>query len=111
VPTPVKAARGSAVVVFQGTVESFRGEDPDRRVIFRVSRVWKGPVGRSFEMPALETTGASCYGFLKGLLAPGNELIVFAYYYDHEYLAWRTMTKPMKTDTGIDEPGKGHKPK
>ena len=74
----VKQAKHISEVVFQGTVESFKGSGFDRTVIFRVSRVWKGQVGRTLEMPAIETDGAMCNAFWKGLLAVGNELVVYA---------------------------------
>ena len=64
-----------AEIVFQGTVTSFRDSSDGRVVVFRVSRVWKGHVTATFEMPALEST---CGGFYPGLLKIGNELLVFA---------------------------------
>jgi hypothetical protein len=83
---PITAAEASrrADVVFRGTIVDIHDvciEPPQlwkRVAIFRVSRVWKGVVGDSFEMPAIENPGGLCYGFAKGLLAIGNELIVYA---------------------------------
>jgi hypothetical protein len=83
-------------VVFQGTIEGFRGSGADRTVMFRVSRVWKGRVGPTFEMPAIETSGGLCTAFWSGLLAVGNELVVYAsrgFIPDFkEYLPWRSKT-------------------
>ena len=45
-------------------------------VIFRVTRVWKGPVGPTFKMPACE--GNVCTSFSTDQLTIGNELVVFA---------------------------------
>lgn len=78
VAVPAKQARRYSDVVFQGTVEGFKGSGVDRTVIFRVTRVWKGRVGPTFEMLAVETAGGLCPAFWKGLLAPGNELVVYA---------------------------------
>lgn len=73
-----KKAKHFSEVVFQGTVEGFKGSGDDRTVIFRVSRVWKGRVGPTFEMPAIETEGGLCTAFWKGLLAVGKEFVVYA---------------------------------
>ena len=73
-----KEAKRTAEVVFQGTVESIRGTGVHRTVVFRVSRVWKGRVGSTFEMTGLETTGSMCHAFWEGLLTIGNELVVYA---------------------------------
>ena len=69
-------AKRSAEIVFQGMVTDFR-DSPDghRVVVFRVSRVWKGHVTATFEMPAIQ---GDCIGFYPGLLRTGNELLVFA---------------------------------
>ena len=73
-----REAKHFSEVVFQGTVEGFKGSGADRTVVFRVSRVWKGQVGPTFEMPAIETDGGLCTAFWKGLLVVGNELVVYA---------------------------------
>jgi hypothetical protein len=52
-----KQAKHFSEVVFQGTIDGFKGSGVDRIVIFHVNRVWKGPVGPIFEMPAIETGG------------------------------------------------------
>src|SRR5690349_15135535 len=58
-----KEAKHLSEVVFQGTIEGFRGSGTDRTVIFRVSRVWKGQIGPTLEMPAIETDGGICTAF------------------------------------------------
>jgi hypothetical protein len=63
-----KQAKHLSEVVFQGAIEGFGGSGADRTVIFRVSRVWKGRVGATFEMPAIETGGSLCTAFWHGLL-------------------------------------------
>jgi hypothetical protein len=73
-----KQAKHFSEVVFQGTVEGFKGSGADRMVIFRVSRVWKGQVGPNFEMLAIETDGGLCTAFWRGILTVGNELVVYA---------------------------------
>jgi hypothetical protein len=63
VEVTAKEAKRSSDVVFQGTIEGLRGSGSDRTVMFRVSRVWKGRVGRTFEMTAIETGGELCIAF------------------------------------------------
>ena len=111
-----KEAKHFSEVVFQGSVESFKGSGIDRTVLFRVSRVWKGQVGPTFEMPALETDGGMCTAFWKGLLAVGNELMVYA---SRPYLAAgikdllpiRSKTTLVSRARDISALGRGHKPK
>lgn len=70
----VKDAKKSSEVVFHGTISDISGG----KVIFRVDRVWKGDVGRTFEMIEF-TAGGSCLGFRPSLLLVGNDLLVFAW--------------------------------
>jgi hypothetical protein len=59
----------------QGFGDTF---DTGKVAVFRVSRVWKGSIGQTFEMPALlETSG--CWGFSSSHLKIGNDLLVFAF--------------------------------
>jgi len=85
----------SADVVFRGTIVELRDTDVDHSdpslrklglrefndtkkiAVFRVARVWKGDVGITFEMPAVEETSA-CIGFWPDLLHVGADLIVYA---------------------------------
>jgi hypothetical protein len=110
-----KAAKRVSEVVFQGTVEGFRGSGIDRTVAFRVSRVWKGQVGPTFEMPAIETDGGLCTAFWRGLLAIGNELVVYAsrrFMPDgKEYLPLRSKTTPVSRARDLSALGRGHAPK
>jgi len=111
-----KEAKHFSEVVFQSTVEGFKGSGADRTVIFRVSRVWKGQVGPTFEMPAIETEGGLCTAFWKGLLAVGNELVVYA---SRPYLSAgikdllpiRSKTTLASRAKDISALGRGHKPK
>ncbi len=110
-----KHAKHLSDVVFQGTIEGFRGSDTDRTVMFRVSRVWKGRVGPTFEMPAIQTDGGMCTAFWRGLLAVGNELVVYAsrrFIPDgKEYLPLRSKTTLVSRAKDISALGRGHKPK
>ena len=82
-------------------------------VIFSVDRVWKGEVGTTIEMPALERV--NCLSFRGGLLEIGNELLVYArkipalggdYFTDE---CSRTELASQSKDYGYL--GSGHKPK
>ena len=52
-------------------------KDTKKIAVFHVARVWKGDVGATFEMPAVEETSA-CVGFWPNLLHVGADLIVYA---------------------------------
>jgi hypothetical protein len=110
----VKQARHASEVVFQGTIDAFRGTGADRTVIFRVSRVWKGRVGTTFEMPAIETDGSLCTAFWRGLLVPANELVVYASRFPwtvkREYLPLRSRTALVSRARDLSQLGRGHKP-
>jgi len=115
VEVSAKEAKRFSELVFQGTIEGFRGSGVDRTVMFRVSRVWKGQVGRAFEMPAIETDGEFCTAFWRGLLVVGNELVVYASRLPssnrREYLLWRGKTTLVSRAKDISQLGRGHKPK
>jgi hypothetical protein len=110
-----KQAKRFSEVVFQGTIAGFKGSGLDRTVIFRVSRVWKGPVGPTFEMPAIETDGGLCTAFWRGLLIVGNELVVYASHLPssnrNEYLPLRGKSIPVSRAKDISQLARGHKPK
>jgi hypothetical protein len=112
-----KEARHASDVVFQGVIEGFRDAGKSRTVIFRVSRVWKGQVGPTFEMPAIETTGGLCTAFWKGQLGLGNELVVFASRNRYlpgegvEYLPLRQKSVLVGKSMDISALGRGHRPK
>jgi hypothetical protein len=85
----VQDKRRNSEVVFRGTITSLRdattapdlpagfGRDTRKIVVFRVSRVWKGNIGQTFEMPAVEEASA-CIGFSPDVLKVGNDLLVYA---------------------------------
>ncbi len=78
----VAAAYNSAEIIFEGKILNVTGPIspgswPAGNVIFAVSRVWKGNVSATFEMPAV-VVGSSCLGFYSFLLKPGNLLLVYA---------------------------------
>ena len=115
VEVSTKKAEHQSEVVFQGTIEGFGGSGTHRTVMFRVSRVWKGRVGPTFEMPAIETGGGMCTAFWGGLLAVGNELVVYASRRFipelTEYLPLRSKTTLVSRAIDISALGRGHKPK
>jgi hypothetical protein len=84
----VKEASDHADVVFRGTIVSFRDSAKDfgipgvfkgtkKLAVFHVTRVWKGDVGQTFEMPAVEEL-AACTGFWSKFLKEDTELLVYA---------------------------------
>ena len=72
-PSTVNEAKARAEVVFRGTITDVSGGN----VYFRVVRVWKGDIGRTFVMPEFPESSA-CIGFLPKWLQVGNDLLVFA---------------------------------
>jgi len=76
-------------IIFRGTIIDIHDakrdvitdliQPPKRIAVFRVTRIWKGDVGQTFEMPAIEKSGGTCAGFPEGSLVVGNELLVYAY--------------------------------
>ena len=85
----VEAKRSHAELIFRGTIIELRDASQTantysvltryikKTVVFRVSRVWKGNVGQTFEMPAVEETSA-CIGFWPAFLKVGQDLLVYA---------------------------------
>jgi hypothetical protein len=109
---PAKQAKQGAEVVFRGTITALHGSGNSRIVVFKVSRVWKGKVKETFEMPALEADYA-CLGFLPAYLKIGNELIVYAHRFspaDHDYFPVVCNSLPVKDVTDIAALGRGRKP-
>ena len=109
-----REAKHLSEVVFQGTIEAFTGSVTERTVMFRVSRVWKGRVGPTFEMPAIQTDGGMCTAFWRGLLAVGNELVVYASRRfipgGKEYLPLRSKSTLASRAKDISALGRAHKP-
>jgi hypothetical protein len=82
-------------IVFRGTVVEVRDVEMIRDVavqrsshnfaqrqkqivVFRVTRVWKGDVTESFEMPVMTGTVTSCSGDWNSWARVGNDLLVFS---------------------------------
>jgi hypothetical protein len=111
---PAKKAKQFSEVVFRGTIERFGGSGDNRTVIFRVSRVWKGRVGPTFEMPAIETDGGFCNAFWRGTLVQGNELVVYSSHFppgSNDYLPMRSKTMLVSRAKDLSQLGRGRKPK
>ena len=85
----VQAKRDHAELIFRGTIVELRDSSgPDRispglardtkkTAVFKVTRVWKGQVGQTFEMPGIEET-SGCIGFWPSFLKVGEDLLVYA---------------------------------
>jgi hypothetical protein len=83
--------------------------------VFRVSRVWKGDVGETFEMPAVEETSA-CMGFWPSDLKVGSDLLVYAWRVGSAYYTGICGSHILARENGKDakdfeELGPGAKPK
>ena len=73
----LKQAKRSAII-FQGTIVELRDSGKSYQIAkFRVSRVWKGNVKETFEMPAFDGTNL-CFGFNPRFLKVGTDLLVYA---------------------------------
>jgi hypothetical protein len=70
----VSQARKGAEVVFRGSITDISAG----KVVFRVDRVWKGNVGRTFEMPEF-IQGVACLGFHGPIVKVRNDLLVYAW--------------------------------
>ena|SRR5260370_32623380 len=73
VPLSLNEAKAVAEVVFRGTITDIRAGN----VSFRIDRVWKGNVGRTFDVPDFPES-AACIGFVPKWLRAGNDVLVFA---------------------------------
>lgn len=85
----VEAKKEHADVIFRGTIIALRDakvagdfptgwvHDTKKVAVFRVTRVWKGDVGETFEMPAVEET-STCNGFWPPYLKVESDLLVYA---------------------------------
>jgi hypothetical protein len=124
----VGEALSRADVVFRGTIVALRPStkpigfigvtDTGRIAIFHVSRVWKGDVGATFEMPAHEEA-AACWGFWPNLLKAGNDLLVYAYLVPGETESGGTFmfetnicsrTAPTRANEDLKALGAGYEP-
>jgi len=114
VQLPSRQAERAAEIVFQGTVVALRDSGTGYPIaVFKVSRVWKGHVSETFEMPARKEV-FGCIGFIP-TVEVGAEFLVYAYRLvpsDHEYLP-----QPCQTDLvrraakQLQDLGDGQKPK
>jgi hypothetical protein len=76
-----KAAKHEADIVFRGTVTALHDTGKGYPIaVFRVSRVSKGNVPETFEMPALQED-SWCLGFLPRVTL-GAEFLVYAHHLD-----------------------------
>ena len=83
----VQVKQDHAELIFRGTIVELRdsskpdrislGRDTKKTVVFKVTRIWKGQVGQTLEMPGIEETSA-CIGFLPSFLKVGEDLLVYA---------------------------------
>jgi len=83
----VQRKSSSSDLIFRGTITALRDasklagikftKDTGKIVVFRVTRVWKGDVPQTFEMPAVEET-SMCIGFWPDFLKVGADLLVYA---------------------------------
>jgi len=112
-PSSLNEAKAGAEVVFRGTITDIRGG----KMSFRVDRVWKGNLGRNFEMPDFPETSA-CIGFWPQLLQVGNDLLVFAwrlhrYPGDNEYFTDICTRTNLASEAGdaLKKLGRGNPPR
>jgi hypothetical protein len=109
----VNQAKKDAEVVFRGTITDISAG----KVVFRVDRVWKGNVGRTFDMPEF-IEGAACLGFHGWMLKAGNDLLVYASRLhrssdDEDYFTSICTRTNLSSDAGEDfkKLGKGKPPR
>ncbi len=112
VPLSLNKAKAGAEVVFRGTITDIRGG----KVSFRVDRVWKGNVGRTFDMVDFEAS--MCLGFLPKWLQVGNDLLVFAWRLhrhpgDNDYFTGLCSHTSFASEAGdaFEKLGKGRPPR
>lgn len=110
----VSSAKRQADVVFRGTITQFRDSGKGWRIaVFKVSRVWKGDVRETFEMPAIEE-GAACFGFAPRLIRGWNDLLVYATRIapDDDYIITSCSRTALASETtDFKHLGPGRKPK
>jgi len=118
----VQAKFDDSEVVFRGTITALRdsGRDFDilggfvrdtrKTAVFRVTRVWKGQVASTFEMPAVEETSA-CIGFGPSYLKVGSDLLVYGKRRGEYYFTWICgFHKPALGAKDFDQLGAGREP-
>jgi hypothetical protein len=109
----VTQAQKNAEVVFRGNITEISGG----KIIFRIDRIWKGDIARTFTMPEF-TESAACMGFSEGLLKVGNDLLVYAkrlhrFQGDEDYFTSICTRTGLSRDSGEDfrRLGKGKPPR
>jgi hypothetical protein len=113
---PAEDALGFSEVAFRGRVEGFRDSGNGYRlVIFKVDRVWKGKIGPTFEMPAVESDEL-CWAWPPSMLKTGTEIVVFANHmqggtHPQEFYPMRCETSLPRDLPDLRKLGRGHKPK
>ena len=120
----VQAKRDHAEIIFRGTIIELHdsskpadtavgfAHDTGKVVVFKVTRVWKGHVGETFEMPGIEETSA-CIGFWPDFLKIGQDLLVYATHFGRsDYLTSICGNhKPAKdSEKDFTELGPGNEP-
>jgi hypothetical protein len=110
----VRGAKREADLVFRGTITQFRDSGKGWRIaVFKVSRVWKGDVHETLEMPAIEE-GAACFGFAPRLIRGWNDLLVYATQIepDSDYIITSCSRTALASETtDFKQLGPGRKPK
>ena len=75
VEPPVKGALKRAEVVFSGVITDVRPSE----LVFRVDRVWKGQIPKTFVMPRITWSETPCMpGFYSGWVKEGAAFLVYA---------------------------------
>jgi hypothetical protein len=109
IEAPARQAKQHAEIVFRGSIVGFRDSgDGYKLAVFQVSRVWKGRVPATFQMPAVD--GDACFAFPASLLKIGNDLLVYAREWKNRSgyypVAWNTMLVDIVKDMQALGPGR-----
>ena len=109
IEAPAREAARYSEIVFRGTVVRFRyPKNGDTVAVFKVARVWKGPVTAEFEMLAAQ--GDGCSEFPPGLLRLGSEVLVYAQRLEGpDYFPMRCNTTLVQNAKDILKLGPGRK--
>jgi hypothetical protein len=109
---PFKQVKRNAEMIFRGTVtaQTFSG-DGIETVSFRVSRVWKGRVFETLQIPVNPMNG--CTNAFRAKVEIGSEFLVFAFKGSDgpEYPVYPIGIPSDYADKKIQQPGPGRKPK
>lgn len=112
VELPFKQVKRNAEMIFRGTVtaQTFSG-DGVQTVSFRVSRVWKGRVLETLQIPVNPMSG--CVNAFRSKVEIGSEFLIFAGKESdgHEYVVSPIAIPSDYADKKIQQLGPGQKPK